>query len=298
MTTTRTRQGVFVSYSHHDRKWLDRLKIVLKPALGQETIWDDTQITPGASWADEIEHAIASARVAVLLVTPAFLSSDFIVSQELPRIIERQTKEGLSIFWVAVEPALFSHSPLFKYQAANDPSHPLSSLPRAKQEVELVRLAEKIIAAVNVNAVANVLKKVDSFEPQLRAFVEQKPAPAGPTAHGIIARQEPGKDVITVGPETITGDDLAKLDPHSRQLIRAYEDAMNDLFDRFTELEPKRTARDPDVRQRARRESEEVRQDICERWSKILRYLALLGKHLEDHYQHVEFICQQPVKGH
>jgi hypothetical protein len=292
MTTSQTRQGVFVSYSHSDKKWLDRLKIVLKPALGKETIWDDTQIRPGANWAEEIEHAIESARVAVLLVTPAFLSSDFIVSKELPRIIERQTKEGLSIFWVAVEPALFEHSPLFKYQAANDPSHPLSTLPKAKQDVEFVKLAEKIIAAVNINAVANVLKKVDRFEPQLRAFVEQKPSPTTPPAHRIIARQEPGADIINVGAERITGDDLAKLDSHSRQLIRAYEYAMNDLFDRFTELEPKRTARDSDVRERARLESEDVRKDICDRFNKILGYLSFLGKHLEDHYQHVRFICQ------
>lgn len=297
MTATQTRQGVFVSYSHRDKKWLDRLKEVLKPALGQETIWDDTQIGPGASWAEEIEHAIESARVAVLLVTPAFLRSDFIVSSELPRIIERQTKEGLSILWVAVEPALFEVTPLWKYQAANDPAHPLSTLSKAKQDTALVRLAERIIAAVNVNAVANVLKKVDSFEPQLRAFIEQRPVPTVPPAHGVIARQEPGQDVITVGVERITGDDLAKLDPRSRQLIRAYEYAMNDLFDRFTELEPKRTARDPDVRQRARLESEDVRQDICDNWGKVLAYLDFLGKHLQDHYQHVRFICQQPVGG-
>jgi hypothetical protein len=91
MTNPNPRQGVFVSYSHRDAKWPGRLKTVLKPALGHETIWDDIQIVPDAKWSDEIEHAIESARVAVLLVTPAFLSSNYIVSQELPRIIERQT---------------------------------------------------------------------------------------------------------------------------------------------------------------------------------------------------------------
>ncbi len=295
MTNPNQRQGVFVSYSHRDVKWLDRLKTLLKPALGSETIWDDTMIKPGAQWSVEIERAIASARVAVLLVTPAFLSSEFIVSNELPLIIERHN-QGLTIFWVAVEPALYQHTALWAYQAANDPSRPLSTLSRAKQDRELLAIAEKIIAAVNVNAVANVLKNIDRLEPQLRAFTEGRSTPTEPSAHGITARQEPGKDTIIVGPETITGDDLAKLDPRSRQLIRAYESAMNDLFDRFTELEPKRSARDSEVRQRARAESEEVRQEICEKWNSILAYLAFLGKHLQDHYDYVQFICEQPVK--
>lgn len=298
MSRPSSRRGVFISYSHRDKKWLERLKMILKPALGVEDIWDDTQIAVGASWSDEIEKAIAAARVAVLLVTPALLSSDFIVSNELPRIIERQTKEGLTILWVAVEPALFEHSPLFAIQAANNPMRPLSTMGKAEQDKTLVQIAEKIIAAANVNAVANVLRTIDEFEPQLKAFVEGKAAPSSPIAHRVTARQEPGQDRISVGNETITGDDLSKLDGRSRQLVRAFEYGMNDLFDRWVELEPKRSARDPEVRQASQVESEEVRHQICEKLNQILGYLAFLGKHLEDHYYHVRFICQQPTQSH
>lgn len=38
MTDPNAREGVFVSYSNRDAKWLERLKTVLKPALGLETI--------------------------------------------------------------------------------------------------------------------------------------------------------------------------------------------------------------------------------------------------------------------
>jgi TIR domain len=296
MTTPSQRQGVFVSYSSRDAKWLDRLKIHLKPTLGSETIWDDTMIKPGEKWRVAIERAIESARVAVLLVTPAFLSSDFIVDQELPRIIERHN-QGLTILWVAVEPAPFKHSPIWVYQAANDPRHPLSTLSRANQDRALVAITEKIFAAVNVNAVANVLGNIDKLTPQLAAFTGGRPTPKGPPVYRITARQEPGRDTITVGAERITGDDLVKLDPRSQQLIRAYEFSMNDLFDRFTELEQKRSARDAAVRQRARDESEEVRQEICEKWHSILAFLHFLGKNLDDHYKHVAFICSQAVKG-
>jgi TIR domain len=296
MPSQNLRKGVFVSYSHKDKNWLDRLRTVLKPVLSGEAIWDDTQIRAGAKWVDEIEGAIAAARVAVLLVTPDFLASDFIVSRELPRILERQTKEGLTILWVAVKPAMYRETILANFQAANDPGRPLSTLKKSDQDKELVRIAERIIDAVNVNAVANVLRIIDKFEPQAQAFVEGKESPTTEVQHRIVAHQEPGQAKITVGHEVITGEDLAKLDSRSRQLIRALETAMNDLFDRWIELEPKRSARDPEIKENARKESEEVRQDICDRLNQIFNYLGYMGKRLEDHYHHVRFICQQTAK--
>ena len=239
------RKGVFISYSHMDKKWLDRLRTVLKPVLPDEAIWDDTEIRAGASWANEIEAALASARVAVLLVTAHFLASEFIVSTELPMILKRQIEEGLTILWLSVEPAGYRHTVLEQFQAANDPSRPLSTLKKAARDQELVHISERILAAANVNAVANVLRTIDKFAPQAQDFVEGRETRATKTTYSIVARQLPGRDTITVGPETITGEDLAKLDVRSRQLIRAHELAMNDLFDRWVELEPKRSARDP-----------------------------------------------------
>ena len=141
------REGVFISYSNEDRAWLDRLKTMLAPFTRRKkiSVWDDTWIKPGYDWREEIERALASAKVAVLLVSPDYLASDFIAEHELPLLLRRAAeKDGLIIIWVAVRHAAYRETPLWNYQAVNDPGRPLNSLSPAELDTELLRICATI----------------------------------------------------------------------------------------------------------------------------------------------------------
>ena len=139
---------VFFSYSHKDSKWLENFRTMLAPAVRAGIVsmkWDD-QIEPSQNWHEEIDKAMASAQVAVLLVSPHFLASDFIQNEELPYLVEAARLRSVKLLWVLLAPCLYSYTPLAQIQAAHDLSRPLSQLKGAARQATLVSICEKIAA--------------------------------------------------------------------------------------------------------------------------------------------------------
>jgi TIR domain len=150
-THLRVRSKIFISYSHKDKKWLERLQTTFE-ILSREkqfSFWDDTQIRPGEEWREKIGEALATARLAVLLVSNDFLNSRFIREKELPPLLDAAGKDGLRILWVAVRHSLYSETEIERYQAVNDPKRPLESLRGSDRDKELVRISKEILKAVS-----------------------------------------------------------------------------------------------------------------------------------------------------
>lgn len=97
---------IFVSYSHAD----GRLALIeVQRQFGvlnglSMKIWSDKEIKPGSNWEYEIQDAVSSSRVVILIITPGFLQSDFVLNVEVPEILKRNSNGGmlvLPIYWTA-----------------------------------------------------------------------------------------------------------------------------------------------------------------------------------------------------
>ena len=148
--TYAARQNVFISYSHKDEKYLKGFLPYLKYYEQNKLIdyWADTKIKPGENWQKEIEKALASAKVAVLLISIDFLVSQFIVENELPPLLAAAEAEGLTILPVVLRPCTLPKS-LSQFQAINSPSSPLVKMKGYEREELWVKLANSIMDALN-----------------------------------------------------------------------------------------------------------------------------------------------------
>jgi formylglycine-generating enzyme required for sulfatase activity len=152
MTLPPERDQLFISYSHVDRGWVERLQTMIRPLVRSHglRLWDDSQIQPGDKWREEIETALAAAKVALLLVSSDFLASEFVTNSELPQLLAAAEEEGLRILWVPLRPSLVRRTPIDAYQALGDPARPLARMEPVEQEEALVEIAlaiEKALAA-------------------------------------------------------------------------------------------------------------------------------------------------------
>ena len=61
-------------------------------------LWSDERTPPGGRWKGEIDRAMAQSELAILLITPSFLTSNFILDVEVPELLRRHKAAGLDIF--------------------------------------------------------------------------------------------------------------------------------------------------------------------------------------------------------
>jgi hypothetical protein len=64
----------------------DRLEVHLRPIVSAGLVahWDDRKLKPGSKWRDEIRLAIEVASIAILMISADYLTSVFILQNEVP----------------------------------------------------------------------------------------------------------------------------------------------------------------------------------------------------------------------
>jgi hypothetical protein len=147
-----TQPTVFISYSHKDEAWKDRLvtHLGVLEKQGQLDLWDDRRIGAGQDWRAEIQAAMVRASVAVLLVSADFLTSDFIMGKEVPRLLQRRDEQGLRVFPVIAKPCAWQRVEwLVRMQVRPKDGKPLSGGDEHQIETDLAAVAEEVAAIVD-----------------------------------------------------------------------------------------------------------------------------------------------------
>lgn len=201
-----TAPSIFISYSHKDEKWKER--IVKHLGVSQEqgllSLWDDRRIDAGEDWYEAITEAMDAGSVAVILLTANSLTSKFILREEVPRLLERRDEAGLRIFPIVVEPCDWEAVEwVRRMQLRPKDGKPLSGGRKHQVETNLAAIAKEIRLMLTPEG--------ESADGESRA--ESAPT-KGSRSTGIAK--------ISLGRLPVTGSDLFGRDEHLRRLDEAW----------------------------------------------------------------------------
>jgi hypothetical protein len=151
---TRGRHQVFISYSHKDQEWFNKLQLMLAPveAFHGIKVWDDKEIMPGTYWHNAISNALSQTRLAICLVSKHFINSSYINTNELKYFMEEAAKQKVRIFPIAISRIIDHENPFKEIQFVNDPATPLDELSDENQHTILSNM---------VNQLIEIIRKVD-----------------------------------------------------------------------------------------------------------------------------------------
>jgi len=144
---------VFISYSHKDEQWKDRLQPHLR-ALEQQgdiSLWDDRRIGIGENWYPEIKNELDKAAVAICLISADFLASDFINKEEIPDLKKQRSEEGMLLLPILVSPCPWKTIQWLKgiQMFPRDGKSIAEIRGKVKQEKALSEIAEYVYEKIN-----------------------------------------------------------------------------------------------------------------------------------------------------
>ncbi|HET6253438.1 MAG TPA: COR domain-containing protein [Puia sp.] len=107
------KRKVFLSYSHKDEDFKDKLDVHLAPLKRSESIdvWNDRKIGPGQNWDATIRREIEEADIILLLISANFNNSLYILKTELDSAIKKHNQATALIVPVFIKECDFSGMP-------------------------------------------------------------------------------------------------------------------------------------------------------------------------------------------
>ena len=143
---------VFISYSRKDKIWKERLvsQLSVLEKHGYLKVWDDSKIGIGSDWKKEIESALNKTTLAVILVSKNFLASDFIMEDEISKLLEKKNQDKIRIVPIFIEPCMWTAVKWIQsLQGIPNDGRYLSQLSDHEIENELTIFSQQVIKFFN-----------------------------------------------------------------------------------------------------------------------------------------------------
>jgi hypothetical protein len=191
---------VFVCYAHADnenanpeKRWLNRLLEFIHPLERQGSIscWSDRKLEIGDQWHENIQARLDRSKAVILLISPAFLSSQYVSTNELPLILSNAIAKGLLVIPILLSPSLFDEVEykypneesgphklrLSKFQPANPPSKTLVEMNEGEQKRVFLGVARRLSIVLPSDASEDSATSVvttDAGQPLLLAQFQEE----------------------------------------------------------------------------------------------------------------------------
>lgn len=119
---------IFCSYASKDQTYLDDLKKYFGPFIRQNnvTLWNDTDISAGMEWQEEIKKNLEKADIILLLISPDFMNSEYCCGIELPKAIERHNRGDARVIPILLRPVHWERTPISKFHLLPTNAKPIT----------------------------------------------------------------------------------------------------------------------------------------------------------------------------
>ena len=130
MATQPSPLRIFCGYAHEDHVLFQQLKTALAVFIRQDavSVWHDGDLLPGAQWESEIERELNTADIILLLISPAFMASDYCWSKEMQWAIARHSTGEARVIPILLKPTPgWETTPLGALQALPTMAKPITT---------------------------------------------------------------------------------------------------------------------------------------------------------------------------
>ncbi|MDQ1142427.1 toll/interleukin-1 receptor domain-containing protein [Pedobacter agri] len=143
----------FISYSHKDVGYLDKLTVHLAQIKreGLITEWTDQEITAGSSLDDSISTALSSSQLFISIVSPDYIASHYCYEKEFTTALKLQEEGRITVIPIIVESCDWKSTPMGAIKALPDDGKPVSEWTNPNNA--FAKVAQEIRKLLNIGMV-------------------------------------------------------------------------------------------------------------------------------------------------